>query len=151
MLGDGSSWSEPYHQFPWRYCILLEDFFPVLLQNMAYFLVYFFNSPASVCCAVTHVCNMALFDIVADHNTSCTILTSPLVTTGRRFFFPISTLLTPKIGKSRLGPGRPVRPGHRGGLTGCPVASLTQRGPGGLTAPVGGLTGSPRFRVELGV
>jgi hypothetical protein len=44
-------------------------------------------------------------------------------------------MLTPKIGKSRLGPGRPVRPGPRGGLTGCPVAGLAQRGPGDLTAP----------------
>jgi hypothetical protein len=33
-------------------------------------------------------------------------------------------VLTPKIGKSRLGPGRPVRPGPRGGLTRCPVADL---------------------------
>jgi hypothetical protein len=36
-------------------------------------------------------------------------------------------VLTPKIGKSRLGLGRPVRPGPRGGLTGCPVAGLAQR------------------------
>jgi hypothetical protein len=36
-------------------------------------------------------------------------------------------VLTPKIGKSRLGPGRPARPGPRGGLTGCPVAGLAQR------------------------
>jgi hypothetical protein len=43
-------------------------------------------------------------------------------------------VLTPKIGKSRLGPGMPVRPGPRGGLTRCPVVSLAQRGPGGLTA-----------------
>jgi hypothetical protein len=60
-------------------------------------------------------------------------------------------MLTPKIGKSRLGPGRPVRPGPRGCLTGCRVASLAQRGPGDLTAPEGGLTESPRFQVELGV
>jgi hypothetical protein len=60
-------------------------------------------------------------------------------------------VLTPKIGKSRLWPDRPVRSGPRGGLTGCPVASLAQRGPGGLNAPGGGLTGSPRFQVELGV
>jgi hypothetical protein len=33
-------------------------------------------------------------------------------------------VLTPKFGKSRLGPRRPVRPGPRGGLTGCPVAGL---------------------------
>jgi hypothetical protein len=26
--------------------------------------------------------------------------------------------------QGRLGPGRPVRPGPRGGLTGCPVAGL---------------------------
>jgi hypothetical protein len=37
-------------------------------------------------------------------------------------------VLTPEIGKGRLGPGRPVRPGPRGGLTGCPMASLAQRG-----------------------
>jgi hypothetical protein len=37
-------------------------------------------------------------------------------------------VLTPKIGKSRLGPGRPVRSGPKGGLTGCPVAGLAQRG-----------------------
>jgi hypothetical protein len=36
--------------------------------------------------------------------------------------------LTLKIGKGRLGPGRPVRLGPRGGLTGCPVAGLAQRG-----------------------
>jgi hypothetical protein len=36
-------------------------------------------------------------------------------------------VLTPKIGKSRLGLDMPVRPGPRGGLTGCPVASLAQR------------------------
>jgi hypothetical protein len=36
-------------------------------------------------------------------------------------------MLTPKIDKRRLGPGRPVRPGPRGGLTGCPVAGLAQR------------------------
>jgi hypothetical protein len=35
-------------------------------------------------------------------------------------------VLTPKIGKGRLGPGRLVRPGPRGGLTGCPVAGLAQ-------------------------
>jgi hypothetical protein len=53
-------------------------------------------------------------------------------------------VLTPKIGKSRLGLGRPVRPGPWGSLTGCLVAGLAQRGPGGLT-------GSPRFLVELRV
>jgi hypothetical protein len=37
-------------------------------------------------------------------------------------------VLTPKIGKGRLGPGRPVRPGPGGGLTECPVAGLAQRG-----------------------
>jgi hypothetical protein len=37
-------------------------------------------------------------------------------------------VLTPKIGKGRLGSGRLVRPGLRGGLTGCPVAGLAQRG-----------------------
>jgi hypothetical protein len=31
-------------------------------------------------------------------------------------------VLTPKFGKSRHGLGRPVRPGPRGGLTGCAVA-----------------------------
>jgi hypothetical protein len=36
--------------------------------------------------------------------------------------------LTPKIGRGRLGPGRPVRPDPRGGLTGCPVVGLAQRG-----------------------
>jgi hypothetical protein len=45
--------------------------------------------------------------------------------------------LIPKIGKSRFGPGRPVRPDPRGGLTGGPVAGLAQRGPGGLTTPRG--------------
>jgi hypothetical protein len=35
-------------------------------------------------------------------------------------------VLTPKIGKSRLGPGRPVRPDPRGGLTGCAVAGPAQ-------------------------
>jgi hypothetical protein len=37
-------------------------------------------------------------------------------------------VLAPKIGKGRLGPGRPVRPGPRGGLTGYPVAGLAQKG-----------------------
>jgi hypothetical protein len=37
-------------------------------------------------------------------------------------------LLTPKIGQGRLGLGRPVRPGPRGSLTGCPVAGLAQKG-----------------------
>jgi hypothetical protein len=37
-------------------------------------------------------------------------------------------VLTPKIVKSRLGSGRPVRPGPRDGLTGCLVAGLAQRG-----------------------
>jgi hypothetical protein len=37
-------------------------------------------------------------------------------------------VLTPKMGKGQLGSGRPVRPGPRGGLTGCPVAGLAQRG-----------------------
>jgi hypothetical protein len=37
-------------------------------------------------------------------------------------------VLAPKIGKRRLRPGRPVRPGPRGGLTGCLVAGLAQRG-----------------------
>jgi hypothetical protein len=37
-------------------------------------------------------------------------------------------VLTPEIGKARLGPGRPVRPGPRGSLTRCPMAGLVQRG-----------------------
>jgi hypothetical protein len=37
-------------------------------------------------------------------------------------------VLTPKIVKSRLGSGRPVRPGPRDGLTGCLVAGLARRG-----------------------
>jgi hypothetical protein len=36
-------------------------------------------------------------------------------------------VLTSKFGKSQLGPGRPVRPGPRGGPTGCSVAGLAQR------------------------
>jgi hypothetical protein len=36
-------------------------------------------------------------------------------------------VLTPKIGKSRIGPGRLVRLGPRGGLTGCHVAGLAQK------------------------
>jgi hypothetical protein len=36
-------------------------------------------------------------------------------------------VLTPKIGKNRLRLCRSVRPGSRGGLTRCPVASLVQR------------------------
>jgi hypothetical protein len=41
---------------------------------------------------------------------------------------PSQRVLTTKIGKGRLGSGRPVRPGLSGGLTGCPVAGLAQRG-----------------------
>jgi hypothetical protein len=52
-------------------------------------------------------------------------------------------MLTPKIGKSQLGQGRPVRSSPRGGLAGCPVAGLAQSGPGDLTTPGDGLTGSP--------
>jgi hypothetical protein len=37
-------------------------------------------------------------------------------------------LLTLKIGKGRLWPGGPVRPGPSGGLTGLPVAGLARRG-----------------------
>jgi hypothetical protein len=35
-------------------------------------------------------------------------------------------VLTPKIGKGRLWPSRPVRPGFWGGLTGLPMAGLAQ-------------------------
>jgi hypothetical protein len=38
----------------------------------------------------------------------------------------IMILLTPKIGKSRLGLGRPVGSGPIGGLTGCVVAGLAR-------------------------
>jgi hypothetical protein len=37
-------------------------------------------------------------------------------------------MLTLKIGKGRLGPDKPVRPGPVGSLTGCPVVGLAQRG-----------------------
>jgi hypothetical protein len=44
---------------------------------------------------------------------------------------------TPKFGKSRLGPVRPVRPGPRGGLTGVHCSQSGTKVPGGLTAPWG--------------
>jgi hypothetical protein len=47
---------------------------------------------------------------------------------GRQMETKLIIVLTPKTGKGRLGPGRPVRPGPKGGLTGCPVASLAQKG-----------------------
>jgi hypothetical protein len=49
----------------------------------------------------------------------------------------IKKVLTLKFGRSWLGPGRSVRPGPLGGLTGVPYSQFGTRLPGGLTAPRG--------------